>query len=216
MRCEKLAPVLCAKGCGKASRAIADDYNGSNTVCRSGGCRSRGELRASISVDRWTRYGTLYLFSSQTVGTGRVVAWVTGRSIRHSRAVLRGVYYEGFAGVGFFVLIVFASGAQAGFGLYNLATKVGLDVVQANDTRHFFVLQADIATVFTPNLRLEIGAEAGRGDDLDGTEIRARGGGAFLKYLWPHKSGTAFAYMGGGLGGEPRAPREIDHQQISK
>ncbi len=105
-----------------------------------------------------------------------------------------------FAGVGFFVLIVFASGAQAGFGLYNLATKVGLDVVQANDTRHFFVLQADIATVFTPNLRLEIGAEAGRGADLDGTEIRARGGGAFLKYLWPHKSGTAFAYMGGGLG----------------
>lgn len=105
-----------------------------------------------------------------------------------------------FAGVGFFVLMVFASGAQAGFGLYNLTTKVGLDVVQANDTRHFFVLQADIASVFTRNLRLEIGAEAGSGSDLDGTEIQARGGGIFLKYLWPHKSGTAFAYMGGGLG----------------
>ena len=105
-----------------------------------------------------------------------------------------------FAGIGFFVLMVFASGAQAGFGLYNLTTKVGLDVVQANDTRHFFGLQADIASVFTPNLRLEIGAEAGSGSDLDGTEIQARGGGVFLKYLWPHKSGTAFAYTGGGLG----------------
>ncbi len=104
------------------------------------------------------------------------------------------------AGVGCFVLVLFSSSAQAGFGLYNLATKVGLDVVQANDTRHFFALQADIATVFTPNLRLEIGAETGSGSDLDGTEIQARGGGAFLKYLWPHKSGTAYAYMGGGLG----------------
>jgi hypothetical protein len=105
-----------------------------------------------------------------------------------------------FAGVGFLVLIIFASSAQAGFKLYNLATKVGLDVVQANDTRHFFVLQADIATVFSPNIRLEIGAETGSGSDLDGTEIQARGGGAYLKYLWPHKSGTAYAYMGGGLG----------------
>ena len=35
---------------------------------------------------------------------------------------------------------------------------------------------------------------------LDGTEIRVRGGGAFLKYRWPHESRLAFAYMGGGLG----------------
>ena len=77
---------------------------------------------------------------------------------------------------------------------------MGLDVVQANDTRHFYVFQADVATVFSKNLRLEVGAELGSGTDLDGTDIRVRGGGAFLKYLWPHKSGSAFAYMGGGLG----------------
>ena len=101
---------------------------------------------------------------------------------------------------GFFMVCLITGGAHAGFGLYNFAAKVGLDVVQANDTRHFYAFQADVATVFSKNLRLEIGAEAGSGSDLDGTEIQVRGGGVFFKYLWPHKSGNAFAYMGGGLG----------------
>jgi hypothetical protein len=102
--------------------------------------------------------------------------------------------------VGFLMVCLITGSAHAGLGLYNLAAKVGLDVVQANDTRHFYVFQADIATVFTKNLRLEVAAEVGSGSDLDGTEIQVRGGGAFLKYLWPHKTGTAFAYMGGGIG----------------
>jgi len=105
-----------------------------------------------------------------------------------------------FAVVGLAILFFWASPTQAGVGLYSVATKVGLDVVQANDTRHFYIFQADVATLFSPRLHVELAAEFGSGSDLDGTEIKVKGGGVFLKYLWPHKSGTAFAYMGGGLG----------------
>lgn len=90
--------------------------------------------------------------------------------------------------------------SEAGFGIYNLSTKVGLDVVQANDTRRFFVLQSDVATVFTKRLRLEIAGEMGSGTDLDGTEIDVVGGGSFLRYMWPNESQTAYAFMGGGFG----------------
>lgn len=102
--------------------------------------------------------------------------------------------------IGCLFLLCTGADAQAGFGVYNVSTKVGLDVVQSNDTRHFYALQSDVATVFTPRLRLEVGGEWGSGTDLDDTEIRSIGGGAFLKYLWPNESKTAFAYMGGGLG----------------
>ena len=102
--------------------------------------------------------------------------------------------------LGCLALFFCISDAQAGFGLYNVVTKTGLDVVQSNDARRFYVLQADVATVFTPRLRLEVGAEFGQGQALDETNIRAVGGGAYLRYLWPHDSGTGFAYMGWGLG----------------
>lgn len=102
--------------------------------------------------------------------------------------------------LGCLILFVCLSDAQAGFGLYNVATKAGLDVVQSNDARRFYVLQADVATVFTPKLRLEVGAEFGHGHAIDETEIRVIGGGAYLRYLWPQDTGTGFAYMGGGLG----------------
>ncbi|MDP6039305.1 MAG: hypothetical protein QGG64_12200, partial [Candidatus Latescibacteria bacterium] len=61
--------------------------------------------------------------------------------------------------VGLFMVCLISGSAHAGLGLYSLAAKVGLDVVQANDTRHFYVFQADVATVFSKNLRLEVGAE---------------------------------------------------------
>ena len=104
------------------------------------------------------------------------------------------------AAVVLFGMLLGGSRADAGFGVYNLASKVGLDVVQSNDTRRFLIVQADVATLFTPRLLLEVGAEFGSGRDLDDTQIRVRGGGAFIKYLWPHPSNQAFAYMGGGLG----------------
>ena len=111
-----------------------------------------------------------------------------------------------FAGL---IFMFFALGsAEAGFGIYSLSTKAGLDVVQSNDTRHFFVLQSDIATVFSKRMRLEVSAEMGSGMDLDETTINVIGGGAFLRYLWPNESHTAFAYMGGGLGIN-RVRREI-------
>jgi hypothetical protein len=101
---------------------------------------------------------------------------------------------------GLLVLLLAMGRADAGFGVHSLSTKAGLDVVQANDTRHFFALQSDIATVFSERMRLEVSGEIGSGTDLDGTRIKVVGGGGFLRYLWPNESHTAFAYMGGGLG----------------
>ncbi|MBT3605802.1 MAG: hypothetical protein HOE48_14850 [Candidatus Latescibacteria bacterium] len=101
---------------------------------------------------------------------------------------------------GFWVCCVSVNRADAGFGIFSLSTKAGLDVVQSNDTRHFFALQSDVATVFSKRLRLELSGEIGSGTDLDGTPIKSVGGGGFLRYLWPNESMTAFAYMGGGLG----------------
>ena len=103
-------------------------------------------------------------------------------------------------GFGCLVIMWWTSEARGEFKFYNLATRVGLDVVQSNDTRHFFVFQADVASLFSPRFRLELGGEWGRGDDLDETPIRVMGGGAFFKYLWPNESHSAFAYMGGGMG----------------
>jgi len=101
---------------------------------------------------------------------------------------------------GLIILLSTVGGAEAGFGIYSLSTKTGLDVVQSNDARHFFVLQSDIATVFSKRMRLEVSGEVGSGTDLDETTIKVVGGGAFLRYMWPNESHTAFAYMGGGLG----------------
>ncbi|MDA0712037.1 MAG: hypothetical protein O3B73_17710 [bacterium] len=98
------------------------------------------------------------------------------------------------------VILLAVSTADAGFGVRNLALKAGLDVVQSNDTRHFFSLQSDIATVFSKRMLLEVSGEMGVGTDLDGSEIKVVGGGGFLRYMWPNASQTAFAYMGGGLG----------------
>lgn len=103
-------------------------------------------------------------------------------------------------GLGCLVVLLLGSDAQAGFKLYNLTSKVGLDVVQANDTRRFYVLQADVLSLFSPRFRLELGGEMGSGADLDDTEIKVVGGGAFFKYLWPNEAHNAYAYMGAGLG----------------
>ena len=102
------------------------------------------------------------------------------------------------AGLGVFGSLI--GKADAGFGIHSLGPKVGLDVVQSNDTRHFFALSADVATVFSKRMRLELMAETGSGTDLDGTDIKVVAGGAFLRYMWPNEARTAFAYMGGGLG----------------
>lgn len=105
-----------------------------------------------------------------------------------------------FIVAGFLVCFGTVNRADAGFGIYSLSTKAGLDVVQSNDTRHFFAIQSDIATVFSKRMRLEVSGEFGSGTDLDGTTIKVAGGGGFLRYMWPNESQTAFAYMGGGLG----------------
>lgn len=101
---------------------------------------------------------------------------------------------------GLIIMLCSFNEAEAGLGIYSLSTKVGLDVVQSNDTRHFYVLQSDIATVFSKRLRFEVAGEIGSGTDLDGTDIDVIGGGGFLRYMWPNEAHTAFAYMGGGFG----------------
>ncbi len=96
--------------------------------------------------------------------------------------------------------VLWAAGVWAGPGLHDVSAKVGLDVVEANDTRHFYVLQADVATLFSPKVRLELSGEMGRGADLNGTDIEVVGVSGVVKYLWANKRRTVFAFTGGGLG----------------
>jgi len=105
-----------------------------------------------------------------------------------------------FSIAAFFAVLAMSFPAFAGFGIYSVGGKVGLDVVQSNDTRQLFTLQADVASVFTPRLHLELAGESGNGADLDGTNIQVRGGNLILKYIWPNARRTAFAYLGFGFG----------------
>jgi len=98
------------------------------------------------------------------------------------------------------LLVFLTTPARAGIGLYNVGAKFGLDVVQANDTRRTLVVQADIASLFGPKVRLELAGEVGHGTDLDGTGIRVLGWGAMARYLWANEKQNAFAYTGLGVG----------------
>jgi len=101
---------------------------------------------------------------------------------------------------GCLALALWTGTGWAGINLYNVAGKIGLDVVQGNDTRHFYLIQTDVATLFSPRVRLELSGEIGYGADLDGSNIQALGANGMIRYLWANKRGTAFAFTGGGVG----------------
>ena len=90
--------------------------------------------------------------------------------------------------------------ADAGIGLYNFGPRVGKDVVQGDDTRTFYMFQADISTLFSPRVLWEIAAETGSGRDLGGRDVEVVGGSTIFKYYWVNKRKTAYAFTGGGIG----------------
>lgn len=96
--------------------------------------------------------------------------------------------------------LLYAAPADAGIGLHTLGPRVGKDVVQGDDTRTFFIFQADIGTLFSPRVLWEVAAEAGSGRDLGGRDVDVVGGSSVFKYYWVNKRKTAYAYTGGGLG----------------
>jgi hypothetical protein len=100
------------------------------------------------------------------------------------------------------VCLVFGTSAPAlaGFGLYNFGGRIGKDVVQGDDTRTLYVMNADIATVFSPRVLWELSAERGSGDDLAGNEVIVTGGSTLFKYYWVNQNKTAYAFTGGGIG----------------
>ena len=98
------------------------------------------------------------------------------------------------------LLLALSSPTDAGFALYSLGPRVGKDVVNGDDTRTFFMFQADVATLFSPRVLLEIAGETGSGRDLSGRDVDVAGGSAVFKYYWVNKKKNAYAFTGGGLG----------------
>ena len=100
----------------------------------------------------------------------------------------------------FGLLLALSPPAEAGIGLYALGPRVGKDVVSGDDTRTFFMFQADVATLFSPRVMLEIAGESGSGRDLSGRDVDVAGGSTVVKYYWVNRKKNAYAFTGGGLG----------------
>ena len=98
------------------------------------------------------------------------------------------------------LLLALSSPTDAGIALYSLGPRVGKDVVNGDDTRTFFMFQADVATLFSPRVLLEIAGETGSGRDLGGRDVDVAGGSVVFKYYWVNKKKNAYAFTGAGLG----------------
>ena len=90
--------------------------------------------------------------------------------------------------------------AQGQLGLYSFGAQVGKDVVSGDDTRTFWMVQADVARLWSPRVLIEIAGETGSGRDLAGQQVEVAGGSSIVKYYWVNKKKTAYAFSGGGLG----------------
>ncbi|HAA74668.1 TPA: hypothetical protein DCE37_06060 [Candidatus Latescibacteria bacterium] len=100
----------------------------------------------------------------------------------------------------FGLALVISAPTHAGIGLYNIGPRVGKDVVQGDDTRTLWLVKADIATLFSPKVLLEVSGETGSGRDLGGRDVDVVGGSTIFKYYWVNRRKTAYAFTGGGLG----------------
>lgn len=98
------------------------------------------------------------------------------------------------------MLLFWSSSAEAKLGLHSFGPRVGKDVVQGDDTRTFYILNADIGTLFSPRVLWEVAAETGSGRDLGGRDVDVVGGSTIFKYYWVNKRKTAYAFTGGGMG----------------
>ncbi len=98
------------------------------------------------------------------------------------------------------LIFAITSPVDAGIGIHSFGLRAGKDVVQGDDTRTFYMFQADIATLFSPRVLLEIAGETGSGRDLGGNIVEVDGGSVIFKYYWVNRKKNAYAFSGGGLG----------------
>jgi hypothetical protein len=90
--------------------------------------------------------------------------------------------------------------ARAGIGIRSLGGRVGLDVVQSEDTRTVMGCQVDLGTLFGSNLHVEPSFEHGKGGDVRGEEKRVSSFNVALKYVLEDEKTRAFAYFSGEIG----------------
>jgi hypothetical protein len=98
------------------------------------------------------------------------------------------------------LILVSHSALDAQLGLQNFGPRVGKDVVSGDDTRTFWMFQADIAQLWSPRILLEVAAETGSGRDLQGENVEVAGVSTIFKYYWVNKKKNAYAFSGGGFG----------------
>ncbi|MBI2951133.1 hypothetical protein HYY27_03515 [bacterium] len=97
-------------------------------------------------------------------------------------------------------LIVFALPSHAEIGIRGAGGRVGLDVVQSEDTRFLVGGQIDIGTLLSPSLHVEPNFEFGKGLDERGEEKRVYSFNLALKYVLEEEKTRVFGYFSGEVG----------------
>ncbi|MSS73698.1 MAG: hypothetical protein EXS64_19755 [Candidatus Latescibacteria bacterium] len=110
-------------------------------------------------------------------------------------ARLRLVLFLAGAGV-----LVFALPSHAGVGIRGVGGRLGLDVVQSEDTRFLMGGQVDVGTLLGSSLHVEPNFEFGKGLDEQGEEKRVYSFNFALKYVLEEEKTRVFGYFSGEVG----------------
>jgi hypothetical protein len=97
-------------------------------------------------------------------------------------------------------LIACALPSRAEIGIRGAGGRVGLDVVQSEDTRFLVGGQVDIGTLLGSNLHVEPNFEFGKGLDERGEEKRVYSSNLALKYVLEEEKTRVFGYFSGEIG----------------
>lgn len=90
--------------------------------------------------------------------------------------------------------------SHAEIGIRGAGGKIGLDVVQSEDTRFLIGAQVDIGTLLGSNLHMEPNFEFGKGLDERGEEKRVYSSNLALKYILEEEKTRVFGYFSGEIG----------------
>ena len=97
-------------------------------------------------------------------------------------------------------VIVCAPLSHAGVGVRGAGGRLGLDVVQSEDTRFLVGGQVDVGTLLGSNLHVEPNFEFGKGLDEQGKEKRVYSFNFALKYVLEEEKTRVFGYFSGEVG----------------
>ncbi len=90
--------------------------------------------------------------------------------------------------------------SHAEIGIRGAGGKIGLDVVQSEDTRFLVGVQIDVGTLLSPSLHVEPNFEFGKGLDERGEEKRVYSSNLALKYVLEEEKTRVFGYFSGEIG----------------